>query len=155
MQEAYHLPHNKCSLCCSVLGRGTPVLLAGGVPQSCPGRVLSKSCPGQGVPLYPRDWSTSTWDWSTLCTGILCLGQGYSQLGLGYPPSPIKVLSGLAYFWERTLDQRPEKNLGLGYPPERPWDERLGWDLGPETWVPLLLNRYNSSYIPTLNKILE
>ena len=66
-QEAYHSPHSKCSLCCSVLtwpgGGGSPVLAGrypiltwfGGYPiLSWPGG--TPSCPGQEVPDCDLAW---------------------------------------------------------------------------------------------------
>ena len=79
------------------------------VPQLSPGR---EATPGQGYP---------AWNWGTPLpvtrTPLPGTAVPSPCLRLGYPTGTAAPL-GMGYLWKRTWDQRPGKNLALGYPQE-------------------------------------
>ena len=84
---------------------------------------------------------TPVLSWLGRGTSILSWPAGYPSsalMGTGVPPIPVCDWGTL---WQRICDQGPGKeprSAGIGVPPllERPLDQRLGRDLGPETGVP-------------------
>ena len=96
-QEAYHLPHSKYSVCCSVSGAYPSPVLAGEYPSPVLASGVPQSCPACGGTLVLSG-----------CIPVL----GYPLPGTGVPPSP-----GLGYPCRKGPRTRDlGKNLGLGYP---------------------------------------